>query len=237
MQRIKSSLAAVVAELNPSSVPASSVLGLFEEFDQIERMASCAKTLLARRIDDTPEWRRSAHLSPAEFLAAKSGSSISAAKDTLATSEKVVALPVVEQALRGGELSGQQAVAVADAAARAPREQRRLVTTAKKASLRELKVEAQRIKAAADPSPEVTHQRIHAGRHVRTFTDGEGAWNLHARGTVEAGARIEAALRPLVDAEFDKARKDDRREPLEAYAFDALAGAVERPASGPVRSA
>ena len=120
---IKSELAAAVADLNPSAVHASAVVSLFEQFDRIERLASCAKTLLARRIDDTPECKRSGYPSPAEFLAAKSGSSVGAAKDTLSTSAKVAVLPVVEQALRGGQLSGAQAVAVADAAARAPREQ------------------------------------------------------------------------------------------------------------------
>ena len=226
---IKSELAAAVADLNPSSVHASAVVSLFEEFDQIERLASCAKTLLARRIDDTPEWKRSGYPSPAEFLAAKSGSSVGAAKDALATSAKVAELPVVEQAMRGGQLSGAQAVAVTDAAARAPREQRRLVTKAKKSSLKELKAECQRTKAAADPNPELTHQRIHASRYVRTFTDSEGAWNLHARGTVEAGARIEAALRPHVDAQFTNARTEERREPFEAYMFDALVDAVAQP--------
>ena len=232
VQCIELELAAVVAELNPSAVPASSVLGLFEEFDRIERLASCAKTLLARRLEDTPEWGRSGCLSPAEFVAAKSGSSVSAAKDTLATSERIATLPVVEQALRGGELSGPQAVAVADAAAQAPGKQRRLVTKAKQSSLRELKAECQRTKAAADPDPEVTHRRIHAGRQVRTFTDSEGAWNLHARGPVAAGARIEAALRAFIEAEFTKARNADRRESFEAYSFDALVEALEP--SGPV---
>ena len=102
VDRIKSTLAAVVAELNPSSVPAASVVRLFEDFDQIERLASCAKTLLACRLEDTPEWARSGFLSPADFVAAKSGSSVGAAKDTLATSAKVAVLPVVEQALRAG---------------------------------------------------------------------------------------------------------------------------------------
>ena len=102
---ISSSLAAVVADLNPSSVPASSVVELFDGFDQIERLASCAKTLLARRLEDTAELRRSGHLSAAEFLAAKAGTSVGAAKDALATSEKVADLPVVEQALRDGALN------------------------------------------------------------------------------------------------------------------------------------
>ena len=182
-------------------------------------------------LEDTAEFRRSGSLSPAEFVASKSGTSISAAKDTVATSVKIAELPVVEQALRDGRLSCAQTTTIVDAAAKAPEHQHRLVDKAKTASLRELKDESQRVKAAADADPEATQRRIHASRSVRTFTDAEGGWNLHARGTVAAGARIEAALKPYLEAEFERARIEDRREPLEAYLFDALETAVTQPGS------
>jgi len=35
--------------------------------------------------------------------------------------------------------------------------------------------------------------------------EGRKQQNLHARGTVAAGARIEAALKPYLDAEFERA--------------------------------
>src|SRR5437868_4549548 len=53
LERIETQLVSVVADLNPSSVHSSSVVGLIEAFDRIERLASGAKTLLARRIEDT----------------------------------------------------------------------------------------------------------------------------------------------------------------------------------------
>jgi hypothetical protein len=86
LQHIESEFAAALADLNPSAVHVSAVVPLFEQLDRIERLASGAKTLLARRLEDTKEWRRSGCLTPAEFLAAKTGSSIGTAKDTLATS-------------------------------------------------------------------------------------------------------------------------------------------------------
>ena len=39
------------------------------------------KALLARRLEDTAEWKRSGFLSPAEFLAARSKTTITAAKE------------------------------------------------------------------------------------------------------------------------------------------------------------
>src|SRR5690606_4216182 len=65
-----------------------------------------------------------------------------------------------------------------------------------------------------------THERIHRGRFVRRWTDPDGAWCL--RGPAEAGAVLNAVLEPLIDEVFRTARRDDRRESLEAYSFDAL---------------
>src|SRR5262249_6493597 len=93
-------LAKVVADLNPDSIPTHTVVSLYEEFERIERLAATGKTLLARRVDDSHEWARRGFKSPEDFLAAKSGSSVGAAKDTLATSKKVDALPVIERAMR-----------------------------------------------------------------------------------------------------------------------------------------
>jgi hypothetical protein len=117
-------------------------------------------------------------------------------------------------------LSPVQADAIAGAADRAS--EQRLVALAARTNITELRDECLRTKVAADRDGGATHRRIHAARHVRTYTDGEGAWVMTARGTAEAGGRIEAALARLVDREFAAARQEDRREPREAYAFDAL---------------
>ena len=88
------------------------------------------------------------------------------------------------------------------------------------ASLQELRDEAARRKAAA-LEPEDTHRRIHAERNARSWTGPDGAWNFGARGTA---AQFMARLRERTDALFKKARAEGRREPLEAYLFDALMG-------------
>jgi hypothetical protein len=124
--------------------------------------------------------------------------------------------------LRDGELSGAQAAAVVDGATANPAAEQRLVGLAPRVSLKELRDEVLRTRAAADPDPAATHQRIHAHRSARTWSDGEGGWNLAARGTAADGARIEAALKPLIDAQFATARTEGRREQRTAYAFDAL---------------
>ncbi len=85
-----------------------------------------------------------------------------------------------------------------------------------------MREECARVRAAADPDPEATNRRLHAGRRLRRWTDGEGFWNLHAKGTPQAGALFNTVLDPIIDRIFKTARAHGRREHPDAYAFDAL---------------
>jgi hypothetical protein len=127
-------------------------------------------------------------------------------------------------------LSAGQVDAIVPAAAADPAAGQRLIGLAETTNVTELRHECLRTKAAADPDLDATHARIHKHRYERTFTDGEGAWNLRARGTAEQGARFEEALAPIIDELFEQARADGRHELREAYAFDALMTLAERDA-------
>ena len=72
------------------------------------------------------------------------------------------------------------------------------------------------------------YKRIRRNRYARVFKDGEGAWNLRARGTVDDGARFMTTFQPLIDAHFKQAKTDDRVEPIEACPFDALIEMADR---------
>ena len=67
---------------------------------------------------------------------------------------------------------------------------------------------------------------------MKEFTDAEGGWNVVVRGPVEAGAAFRAAHRPIVEELFKTARAEGRREPYEAYAFDAFIELARRAAHG-----
>ena len=72
--------------LDPDAIAASEATRLYEGLDRIVRTATAARILLARRVDDSLEWRRRGFRSAAEFLASKSGTSLGAAKTDLETS-------------------------------------------------------------------------------------------------------------------------------------------------------
>jgi hypothetical protein len=224
---VREQLAGVVHALEPDAVPLPEVVSLWDAFDAVERHAAAAKTLLARRVDDSRMWQRAGHRSAAEFLAAKSGSSIGAARTQLNVSREINKLPATEQALRDGDISAAQAAAIVDGASANPAAEQQLIECSRRASLAELRAAALRARAAADPDRETTHRRIHKRRRLRWWTDAEGAWNLSARGTVADGARVAGVLEPLIDKQFTTARRENRREDRDAYAFDALVGLAE----------
>jgi Domain of unknown function (DUF222) len=227
----ETAVAALCREFDPASILLTDAVAVYESLARIERLAAGAKLRMATRVEASKEWRRAGHRSPAEWLARRSGTSTGAAHAELAASERLASLPGTDDAVRRGELSTTQTTAIADAATADPGAEDRLLRKAKQASVRDLRDECARVKAAADPDTEARYERIHRERSLRTFTDHEGAWNLHARGPADAGAKVMAALHPIIDKLFAQARTDGRHESRDAYAFDALVELAEQPAA------
>ena len=113
---------------------------------------------------------------------------------------------------------------MADAATADPDAEQRLLDEATGSSLGELRSHAEQVKAAARSAEDeqAREERIRRSRSLRRSTAPDGAHELHARGTASDIATLWSRLQPFIDAEFKRARDEDRREPVEAYAFDAL---------------
>lgn len=237
---VRARVADIAARLDPDDLPASYAPALWCELDQLARQVAAAKVLVARRVDDSLAWKREGFASAAEFLAARGGTSLGSARKELDTSKALPDLPATTQALLDGTLSVAQGALIAEAATVNPGAERTLVDAAGRDSFKELKDRSLRAKAAGDADPEVTQRRLHRNRSLREFTDSEGAWNLHARGTAADGAKIHAALAPLIEERFRDGRAAGRRETPEARSFDALVdladGAVEAASAGAQRS-
>jgi hypothetical protein len=215
---IRDRLAALVDRLDPDAVSGSAASDLWGVLDASERLCAAGKTLLARRLAQTHRPEMAGVKTAAEELARRSGTSTGAAKDALDTSARLPEQPAVERAVRRGELSLAQAAVISAAVGANPAEENRLVELASQVSVPELRDECARVRAAADPDPAATNRRLHAQRQLRRWIDGEGFWNLHAKGTPQAGAAFNA----VTDQVFRAARRAGGNEPVEAYGFDAL---------------
>jgi hypothetical protein len=135
-------------------------------------------------------------------------------------------------AVRQGRLSDTEAEEVADTASKAPGSERELLDKAAEGDTTKLKAHCRRRRAGAQPGDEASRrERIRRGRGLRFFDDDQGAANLAGKGLPETVAEIKAHLRPFIDQAFETARREGRRESLDAYAFDALVAAL-RTATG-----
>ena len=219
---IRERLASLVDRLDPGAVGGSAARELWAMLDASERLCAAGKTLLASRIAATHRPQTAGAKTAAEEMACKAGITSGAAKDAVDTSKRLPEQPDVERALRRGVLSAAQAALVSAAAAANPAAEARLVELASRVSMPELREECARVKAAADPNPDATNRRLHAGRRLRRWIDGEGFWTLVAKGTPQAGAAFCAVLDAVSDQVFQTAHRAGRTEPVEAYAFDAL---------------
>jgi hypothetical protein len=225
-------LRGLVARLDPAAVPLPEAPGLWHALNSIERLAAAAQTLLAPRVDESKAWQRAGYRSAAEYLARQSGSSVRAARVALTTARRLADLPATAAALRRGDLSGAQCERIADAATVAPERETELLAAASRVSLAELVEACGRIKAAADPDPDATYERIHRNRRLRQHTDSEGAWHLSGYGTPEAGSLLNTALGPLIDELYDQARHSGEHHHRDTYVFDALVELLNRAIDG-----
>jgi hypothetical protein len=203
----------------------------------IEKMAATLKGLAAARVARAGAWNDAGDRSAAHHLARTTGTSVSQASEVIETARRLEKLPAVAAAARAGELSPQQAAAVAGAAVADASAEARLVDKARSASLGELREECARTKAAARGDGEARRKAIHAERFLRSYTDAEGAWNLRMRDNPEVGAEVMAAIEAIRDRLFRAARSEGRRESAEAYAADALAELARSGGEGAVRRA
>jgi len=226
----EAALRLAVEGLDPDDIPAREADRLFDGLERIVRSASAARTLLARRVEASMEWKRLGYGSAAEHLAAKSGKGLGAAKADLETSNALVELGATRQSMLDGVVSPEQGSVIAGAAKHNPAAEAGLLQTAKKANLQELREAAARARAAADRDPEATHARLHAERRTTRFTDPDGARVHKLRGPVDLASIFEAELDRLADEIFRARGKAGTIECRDAYAYDAAIEMARRSA-------
>ena len=224
VERVRELVRALVGALDPATISGPDAVRLLDALAEMERLIAGAKAQVAARATETNQWRRDGDRSPEHWLARRSGSTVGAAKDVLATAERLKDLPAVAEAVRDGQLSVTQAAIVADAAVADPAAERALLAAARAASVAELRRTADAVKAAVRSAEDeaARQERIHRGRKAWLAEGPDGSHEVHAQGPKAEIAAFWARLQPFIDEQFQRARTEGRREPAEAYAFDAL---------------
>jgi hypothetical protein len=224
----------VVGELEPRVFDGEDAARLVELFGEIERLGAAGKTVAVRRVEETNVWKRAGHRSAAEWLAAKTGSSVGSAVGILETARALDELPATSEAFRDGRLSEVQAREVTSAAREDPGSEHTLLDTAAREPVSELRKRAAAVRLATADDERDRYARIHRTRHVRRWSDRDGAWRMDARLRPDLGAKVDAALETHLREIFAEARRERRREPHECYTADALVALAEQgPAKPP----
>lgn len=214
-------LAAAVAETDLGSMLPTTQRELVALGERIERTGRTLKSMAAAKVAESTAWRVEGDRTPEDWLARTTGTTRAEAAKELQCGRDLQRVPEIARAATAGELSVKQTEAIAGAAAVDPTAAARLLASAKDKGLRELQDECRTTRTNADPDPEATRARIHARRSYRTWTDPDGTGHLHLTGPSDVIARVDNAVRHRCERIFRAARRDGRREPTDAYAFDA----------------
>ena len=226
-------LAAAVAEIDLGSMLPAAHRELVALGERIERTGRTVKSMAAAKVAESAAWRGEGDRTPEDWLARTTGTTRAEAAKELQCGRDLQLVPEVARAATAGDLSVKQTEAISGAAAVDPSAAGRLLGSAKAKGLRELQDECRATRTNADPDPDATRARIHAQRSYRTWTDPDGTGHLHLTGASDVIARVDNAVRHRCERIFRDARLDGRREPTDAYAFDAAAELLTSRGDGP----
>ncbi|MGH2735108.1 MAG: HNH endonuclease [Actinomycetota bacterium] len=210
------------ADLEPELLSVHDARMLLESYARVQRLAAFGVAALARRIDDASE------------IARVTGTSMGRARETVATSKVLGESAPLEDALKHGDVSLEQAAEIARAEEAAPGAATELVAVARDESFHVLKERARKTKLEAEQHRGLA-ERQHEARSARSHTDELGmvhvhlAWEPHNGTPIVNRAEAEAARLHRV------AKKEDRAEPFERHLADAYATLLSGSGKGRTR--
>jgi hypothetical protein len=218
VERVRS----LCARLDPAAIPLSEVPVVFDLAVELEKLGAGAVVRMTARYEQAGAWRGNGAKSAEDDIARKTGSSTSNARRNLGTSKRLGLHPETDAAVKRGELSSEQAAEVTLGAEASPADEEKLLESARKDRLHELKRKSAEARARADQDREATRRRLHRMRCLRRWNDAEGMGNLLLRLPADEMAEVDAALKRPIDQRFADARHAGRFEPPEAYGADVV---------------
>lgn len=210
--------------LTAADLPPEAAVELTEAFAKVERLAAAGKVLCAGRAQEADLLALRRQRSAGRWLAAVSGCGKNEADDLLSAAAQVTDLPVVDAAVRRGDLSTHQLRVICDAVREQPAAEAALVDAASRESLFGLYHAAETVKAVAASAADDAERdrRAQAKRQLSVGTSGDGSFKLLAGGGAADGVTIVRALRQECDRLFRESNARGERIPHRALLFDAL---------------
>jgi hypothetical protein len=228
-----------LSDFDPHTLTGEGAVELVRILAEAERSVVAAKTLSARRVEETNLHKRHGHRDAAQWLASETGEPTSEAAGLLAAARQMEKLPEVAEAFKAGLLSPAKARQVAGAASCDPSKQKALLQAAERQSLGELRNTCDRVRrqAASAEDEASAYESIRRRRYFRDVTEPDGAVRFDGRVCPDDGAKLRAELMRRARRLAAQARAEGRRERLDCYIADALmelvTGANREPGAGP----
>lgn len=226
IEKLVSALREAVSALDPARLSGAHAARLVDVLSEGERVCQAGRALAAGRALQARTWRAAGYRTPAQWLAARTKKTLSAAITTVQTVHRLSEFPATREAFVSGRLSEIQAAEITQAAAADPRAEQGLLAVAARETVAALRDRCREVRAAA-AGDEDALERIRRGRYLRHWSDRDGALRLDARLAPDDGARLVAAVAARAARLMDEARRSGQREPAEAYAADALIGLAD----------
>jgi HNH endonuclease len=210
------------ADLEPELLEASHARKLLDRYARARRLVDFGVAALARKVDDVSQ------------VARATGTSMGAAKATVATGKVLRDTGELSAAFQAGHVSLDQAAEIAKAEESAPGAARELLKVAEENAFHVLRDKARAIKLEAEQRRGLAEGQREA-RSARSYSDDLGMVHVHLALEPHVGtpivARAEAEAARLARA-AKAATRESGKEPFERYLADAYAALLSGSGKG-----
>lgn len=212
----------VNADLEPDLLAAADARQLMADYTRAERLAAFGVTTLTRKLTDAAE------------VARMTGTSMSKARDVVATGKSMAANDDLNLAMQTGSLSMDQASEIAAAVESSPASAAELVGVAQCESFNVLRDKARKVKLDTEQHHNLA-SRQHTSRRASSYLDGSGMVNIHLSFEPHIGTPLVARAEAEAQRIGRDARKTGEPEPFERYLADAYSKLLSGQGKGRAR--
>ncbi len=156
--------------------------------EAIRRLGGSIKLRATARVDETGEYKRRGHRSASKWLANQTGEPEGKSNAELKALKASERHPVLNDALRNGDVPVERAEQITKAADQCPEEAKNLVEASKEQNHDEFKNTCDRVQFGSRSTEDEVerHERMRKARQCRMWTDQEGFGCVYAKLAVDA---------------------------------------------------